>query len=54
MVEREQALAAQPGPHPVEPKTRRRRGAFWIFLLGFVLGAAALFSYALFEALRGL
>src|SRR5215469_2905113 len=35
MVEREQALAAQPGPHPVEPKRRRRRGAFWIFLLGF-------------------
>jgi hypothetical protein len=55
MVEREQALAAQPEPPQlVEPKTTRRRGSFWTFVLGFVLGAAALFAYALFEALRSL
>jgi hypothetical protein len=53
MVEREQALAAQPGPQAIERK-KRRRGSFWTFALGFVLGAAALFAYALFEALRGL
>jgi len=54
MVEREQALAAEPEPISVEPKKERRRGSFWTFVLGFVLGAAALFAYALFEALRGL
>ncbi len=54
MVEREQALAAQPETAPLEPKKKRRRSSFWTFVLGFVLGAAALFAYALFEALRGL
>lgn len=54
MVEREQALAVQAEPaQPVETK-ERRGGAFWTFVLGFVLGAAALFTYALFDALRGL
>jgi hypothetical protein len=56
MVEREQALAAQvEPPQPAEAKRKeRRRGGFWTFVLGFVLGAAALFAYALFEALRNL
>jgi hypothetical protein len=55
MVEREQALAAQAEPaQPVEPKKEPRGSSFWIFVLGFVLGAAALFAYALFEALRSL
>jgi hypothetical protein len=55
MIEREQALAAQVEPRPIEPKNEpRRRGGFWTFMLGFVLGAAALFAYALFDALRGI
>jgi hypothetical protein len=59
MVEREQALAAQVEPKPLETRKeeqeeRRRRGGFWIFVLGFVLGAAALFALALFDALQGL
>jgi len=53
MVEREQALAAQPEPLPVEPKKKRRRG-FWTFALGFVLGAIALFALALYASLRNL
>ena len=55
MVEREQALAAQVEPKPLEPKEKpRRRGGFWIFVIGFLLGAAALFALALFDALRGI
>jgi hypothetical protein len=56
MVEREQALVVQAEPAQlVETKTKERRGgSFWTFVLGFVLGAAALFAYALFEALRNL
>jgi hypothetical protein len=55
MVEREQALATHLElSQPVEPKTTRRRGGLWIFVLGFVLGAVALFALALFEALRSL
>jgi hypothetical protein len=51
MVEREQALASQVEPQPVEPRQERRRSRLWTFVLGFVLGAAALFAYALFDAL---
>jgi hypothetical protein len=56
MVEREQALAAQVEPKPVEPKKEepRRRGGVWIFVMGFLLGAAALFALALFDVLRNL
>jgi len=54
MVEREQALAVQPEPKLVETNEKRRGGSFWTFVLGFVLGAAALFAYAMFEALRNL
>ena len=55
MVEREQALAGQVEPKAVEPeKQPRRRGRFWPFVLGFVLGVAALFALALFDALQGL
>jgi hypothetical protein len=53
MVEREQALAATPVVDQAEPGTRRR-GGFWTFALGFVVGAAALFALALFAALRNL
>ena len=53
MIEREHALVATPAPVAPAPvvaeKPRRRGGRFWMFLLGFVLGAAALFAYALFS-----
>jgi hypothetical protein len=51
MIEREHALVATPAPAPVVVE-KPRRSRFWIFALGFVLGAAALFGLALFEALR--
>jgi hypothetical protein len=53
MIEREQALAATPLVEPAEAEPRRR-GGFWTFVLGFLLGAAALFALALFAALRNL
>jgi hypothetical protein len=53
MIEREHALVATPAPAPVVVE-KPRRSRFWIFALGFVLGAAALFGLALFEALRNL
>src|SRR5689334_255311 len=54
MIEREHALAPTKPPEPVaREKPRRRRGGFWIFVLGFILGAAALFAYALLSSLKG-
>jgi|SRR5271166_4472519 len=53
MVEREHALAPTEPPKPVVASSRRR-GGFWTFALGFVLGALALFGLALFAALRNL
>jgi len=52
MVEREHALAATPAKPLVIDKPRR--GGFWIFALGFVVGAVALFALALFAALRNI
>jgi hypothetical protein len=54
MIEREHALVATPAPAPVEIEKPRRRGGFWTFALGFILGALALFGLALFAALRNL
>jgi hypothetical protein len=55
MIEREHALAPTKPPEPVaKGKPRRRRGGFWIFTLGFILGAAALFALALFASLKSL
>ncbi len=55
MVEREPGLAPPIPPEPVAKETpRRRRGGFWIFVLGFILGAAALFALALFASLQSL
>jgi len=53
MVEREHALVATPAPTPPAIE-KPRRGGFWTFLLGFIVGAAALFGLALLASLRGL
>ena len=53
MVEREQALVTTIEPEQAEAKPRRR-GGFWTFVLGFVVGAAALFALALYAALHNL
>jgi hypothetical protein len=53
MVEREHALVATPIPEPV-PVEKKRRSGFWTFVLGFILGALALFGLALFAALRNM
>ena len=52
MIEREHALVATPAPVLAEKKPRR--GGFWTFVLGFIVGAAALFGLALFATLRNL
>src|SRR6266849_2291080 len=52
MVEREHALVATPAKPLVIDKPRR--SGFWIFALGFVVGAVALFALALFAALRNI
>ena len=53
MIEREHAMVATPIVEPVVAVKPRRSG-FWTFVLGFLLGAAALFGLALFASLRNL
>jgi hypothetical protein len=53
MVEREHAMVATPLPEPPVVE-RRRRSGFWMFALGFILGALALFGLALFATLRNM
>src|SRR3979409_1648967 len=53
MIEREHALVATPAPAPVVIEKPRRHG-FWIFALGFVVVALALFGLALCATLRNL
>jgi len=54
MVEREQALATTVEPEPKGEAKLRRRGGFWTFVLGVIVGAAALFALALYSALHNL
>src|SRR3979411_529692 len=54
MIEREHALVATPMAEPVAEEKPRRGGKFWSFLLGFILGVAALFGLALFVSLKNL
>src|ERR1700674_1286383 len=55
MIEREHALVATPAPAPAPAATAKpRRGGFWIFVLGFIAGALALFALALFATLRNI
>src|SRR6202049_5003302 len=49
MIEREHAMVATPAPAAI---AKPRRSRFWIFALGFVAGALALFGLALFATLR--
>jgi hypothetical protein len=54
MIERERALItiiASPPPAAIE---KPRRSGFWIFTLGFVVGAVALFGLALFATFRNI
>jgi hypothetical protein len=53
MVEREHALAVPPEVAAVRAE-RPRRGRFWPFAFGFILGALALFALALFASLSSL
>ena len=50
MIEREHALVTAPAPIATEEPPRR--GGFWSFVLGFIVGALALFGFALFAALH--
>jgi hypothetical protein len=55
MIEREHALVATPAPEPEpEAKPKPRRRGWGMFLLGFLLGVAALFGLALYASLHGL
>jgi hypothetical protein len=51
IIEREHAMAAAPVADQ-SPDEKRRRSGFGIFVLGFILGAIALFALALFASLR--
>jgi len=53
MIEREHALVATPVPEQPEKAPKPRRG-WGMFLLGFALGAAALFGLALYASLQDL
>jgi hypothetical protein len=57
LIERDHALAAAtPLPLPVAPAAPvaqdKSRGSFWVFLLGFLAGALALFAIAVVASLR--
>ena len=51
MVERERAMVATPTPQLAVIEKPRRRG-LWMFALGFIVGALALFGLAVFASLQ--
>src|SRR5207302_1678394 len=51
IIEREHAMVVAPVVDRA-PAEKRRRGGFGMFVLGFILGAIALFGLALFASLR--
>ncbi len=53
MIEREHALVATPASEPIVEQAPRRSG-FGVFVLGFILGAIALFGLALFATLQNM
>src|SRR5436189_5378228 len=54
LIEPEHAMVATPMVEAVVEEKPRRRGGFGTFVLGFLVGAAALFGLALFASLRNL
>ena len=52
MIERERAMVVLPEPKEEVAAQPPRRSRVWPFLLGFILGAAALFGVAVLAALR--
>ena len=54
MIEREHAMVATPDGRAGRRTRSRAAARFGTFVLGFLLGAAALFGVALFAALRNL
>jgi hypothetical protein len=55
MIEREHALVVPTTPkEPVVAAPVKRRGGFWIFVLGFIVGIAALFGAAMLMSIRGI
>src|SRR5580693_8923357 len=53
MIEREHAMVATPAPE-LAVAGKPRRGGFWTFAFGFIVGVIALFGLALFATLRNL
>ena len=55
MIEREHALVVPTTPkEPVAATPVKRRGGFWVFVLGFIVGIAALFGTAMLMSIRGI
>jgi hypothetical protein len=54
MIEREHAMVATAAPEQPKAAAKPRRRGFGMFVLGFILGAAALFGFALYASLRNL
>jgi hypothetical protein len=54
MVERERAFSVRRAAAVPVAEPKRRRSGVWLFLLGFVLGAAALFGLAFYAAMQQL
>ena len=54
MIEREHAMVATPAAAEPAAETKPRRRGFGMFVLGFLLGAVALFGLALYASLKNL